>query len=284
MLRNTFCHIPRISLKQERALWEEGVQTWDQIVRPGRALPDRLADLVAPVRESLHAAERKDIRHFAALLPRGEEWRLFGEFRDQVVYLDIETTGLGGGSDHITTIVTYDGAEARHFVFGENLDEFPAYAGSIDFLVTFNGRSFDVPFLRRQFGIDFDPVHLDLRYLLRSLGLTGGLKKCEKILGLDRKDLADVDGYMAVLLWREYRSRRLRSALTTLLAYNFLDVINLEVVMIEAFNRKVASTPFVGTHALPMPLWQPPNPFPADGELLDRLRGAPRWHAHESQK
>ena len=40
---------------------------------------------------------------------------------------------------------------------------------------------------------------------MSSLGYRGGLKGCEKCLGLDRAELDGVDGYFAVLLWNEYR-------------------------------------------------------------------------------
>jgi len=51
------------------------------------------------------------------------------------------------------------------------------------------------------FGIELNQVHIDLRYVLRSLGYTGGLKGCEKQAGIDRGNLEGVDGYFAVLLW-----------------------------------------------------------------------------------
>lgn len=277
MLRNTFCHIPTISLQRERLLWQEGIETWDHVLARNASVSEHAAVIRDAVAASVCAVDNGDIGHFADALPGGEDWRLFGEFRDRAVYLDIETTGMGQETDHITTIVAYDGVEARHFVYGANLDQFPRFARDIVLAVTYNGKCFDIPFIRRHFGIDLDPVHLDLRYILRSIGITGGLKKCERQLGLDRKDLVDVDGYMAVLLWREYQRRKNIKALETLLAYNFLDAVNLERLMIEAFNRKLEGTPFAERNVLPLPRWQPSNPFPVDVDLLDRLRGASPW-------
>ena len=51
-------------------------------------------------------------------------------------------------------------------------------------------------------------AHIDLRYLLKSLGYTGGLKGCEKKAGIDRGELDGVNGYFAVLLWQDYQRNR----------------------------------------------------------------------------
>jgi uncharacterized protein YprB with RNaseH-like and TPR domain len=50
----------------------------------------------------------------------------------------------------------------------------------------YNGKTFDVPFIEKYFGIRMNHAHIDLRYVLKSLGYAGGLKRCEKALGLDR--------------------------------------------------------------------------------------------------
>ena len=47
-------------------------------------------------------------------------------------------------------------------------------------------------------------------------------------MGLDRGYLEGVDGYFAVLLWREYELYHDQEALETLLAYNIADTVNLE--------------------------------------------------------
>jgi hypothetical protein len=226
------------------------------------------------VARHLEASQRqlvdKNAAFFAATLPAGEHWRLYPEFRDTVAYVDIETTGLGGHGDHITTIALYDGRTIRHYVHGQNLAEFARDIRDYRLLVTYNGKCFDLPFLRTSLGIPMDQAHLDLRYLLASLGYKGGLKGCERQLGLDRGDLADVDGYFAVLLWREYQRHSNQQALETLLAYNIRDVVNLELLLTKAYNLKVAQTPFATSAALdlPAPL---PEPFCAHAPTVQRL-------------
>ncbi len=59
--------------------------------------------------------------------------------------------------------------------------------------------------------------------------LKGGLKGVERQLGIKRQ-LTDVDGYMAVQLWWDYINNNNQESLQTLLAYNEEDVVNLRVL------------------------------------------------------
>ena len=104
-------------------------------------------------------------------------------------------------------------------------------------LVTFNGSQFDLPVLQAFFGgRPFRQTHIDLRFVLARLGFKGGLKKIEPRFGLNRPpDLAGLDGYDAVLLWERVR-RGDRVARDLLLRYNQEDVVNLESLMIQAYQ------------------------------------------------
>jgi uncharacterized protein YprB with RNaseH-like and TPR domain len=271
MLRNTFCHIPGIGPQTEQKFWRAGFTCWDALLGPTE--PPRYPARPScreQLRESVLRYEQRDPAYFAARLPSAQRWRLFADFRDSCAFLDIETTGLGSLSDHITAIALYDGSSVRHFVHGENLKDFPEALARYRLVVTYNGSSFDLPFLQRQFHMVIRQAHIDLRYVLRSLGLGGGLKNCERNLGVSRPGLEDIDGAVAVLLWREYRRHRDRRALETLLAYNVQDAVNLEPLMVEAYNRKLAETPFADSHRLPAPAAFA-NPFAADAELVRRL-------------
>ena len=91
------------------------------------------------------------------------------------------------------------------------------------------------------------------------------------MLGIDRGDLEGIDGYFAVLLWDDFRRKGNQKALDTLLAYNTLDVVNLETLMVAAYNGKLTDTPFLLTHQLPIPS-SPGTPFKADRETIERIR------------
>ncbi|HZS08238.1 MAG TPA: ribonuclease H-like domain-containing protein [Blastocatellia bacterium] len=278
MLKNTFCHIPGVSVRAEQQLWESGIRCWEHVcgaITLPRGVNASIADHLSASAESL---KRNDARYFDALLPADQNWRLFPEFRDSIAYVDIETTGLGRSAT-ITTIALYDGKKVRHYVREQNLTDFLTDIRDYKVIVSYNGKAFDVPFIERSFRTKLNHVHIDLMYVLRSLGYTGGLKGCERKLGIDRKELAEVDGYFAVLLWQDYQRSRNPQSLETLLAYNVQDVLNLETLLVMAYNLKVKATPFRTTHRLPLPDTLR-NPFAPDKETISRIRKAnpyPFW-------
>lgn len=245
MLRNTFCHIPRIGAKTERNLWAAGVMSWDC------SLPAKGINLARATRESWHQHMQESLgnhasrnpRYFEENLPTNQHWRLYGDFQDSCAFVDIETTGLTAW-DEITTAVLYDGRSIRCYVHGDNLGRFPADLQDYALLVTYNGKGFDLPFLERYSGVRLPQAHIDLRYPLWTLGLKGGLKGCERQAGLARPPgLENVDGLVAVLLWKEYRDRKSAKALETLLAYNVQDTLSLHALMVHAHNEKAKDDP-----------------------------------------
>jgi hypothetical protein len=275
MLTHTFCHIPYISLDSEYQLWDAGIHSWEDFCRDRNRVDssERVKNALKHIEDSIANLSNNNISYFTNLLPPGLHWRLFPEFRNTIAYLDIETTGLSAwNGDHITTIAVYNGSEVFHYVQGQNLVDFPRDIRNYKLLVTYNGKQFDVPFIERYFGTHIEAEHIDLRYLLKNLGYTGGLKGCERKLGLHRNDLADVDGFFAVLLWNDYKRRKNKKALETLLAYNIRDVVNLETLTVIAYNMKLQETPFSPQLELPMPE-MPRIQFKADRETIERIRG-----------
>ncbi|MFW5746620.1 MAG: ribonuclease H-like domain-containing protein [Nanoarchaeota archaeon] len=227
MLTRTFIHIPRISTKSEEKLWKSGITDWEKA---------KSTEMAAHIDESLQALETQDHRYFAEVLPKKEHWRCYRHFRP--CFLDIETTGLSKHRNQITVVGLYDGEDTHILVHGKNLHTLPQLLLRYNMLITFNGIMFDVPFLQHNFpDADFSHLHIDLRFMLRRLGYSGGLKKIEKDLGISRgEDIADVDGRQAVRLWKKYQ-RGDQKALTTLMEYNRADVVNLKTLMEIAYPR-----------------------------------------------
>jgi uncharacterized protein YprB with RNaseH-like and TPR domain len=273
VLTNTFCHIPLIGLRLEQRLWEAGVQSWDDLSGLAKASvsPARAAAIERDIEESRRQLAAGNPYYFAEYLPSNQHWRLFPEFRHKTAYLDIETTGIDGYDAHITSISVYDGTVIRCYVYEENLDDFKDDINEYDVLVTFNGKTFDLPFIESYFMKSFNKVHIDLRFVLKSLGYGGGLKLVEKQLGISRGALDGVDGYFAVLLWYEYCNNDNRSALETMLAYNIADTVNLEKLMVLAYNRKLEGTPFVYDHELCIPQ-EPASPFAPDPQVIEYIK------------
>lgn len=272
MLIHTFCHIQGIGHVTERRLWEAGITQWDLLHdKPHlvRVPTDELRHLLAHSRQAL-----QDNPHFfTGRLRRADGWRIFPHFRNKTAYLDIETSGMGPETE-ITTIALYDGVTLNTYVQGRNLDEFIADISSYDVLVTYNGIGFDVPFIENYFTISLPHAHIDLRYVLARLGCRGGLKGCEKQFGIHRGLLDGCNGADAVRLWHIYRATGNEAALATLLAYNIEDTVNLEKLMVEAYNRNVENTPFGASLIVPCPA-QPPLPYLPDYEVLRALADNP---------
>jgi uncharacterized protein YprB with RNaseH-like and TPR domain len=238
MLKNTFLHIPGLGLKSEQRIWSSGIHSWDDLLRGNLAFfSQKRTDLLKRgIDESLEHLSRNNPNYFGERLPSNQSWRIFPEFRELTAYLDIETTGLDSCFNEITTIALYDGKSVFTYVQGHNLGQFKHDIRKYKIIVTYNGKCFDVPFIESYLGIQLNQVQIDLRYLLRSLGYTGGLKACEKKAGIYRGELDGIDGFFAVLLWNDYQKNKSPESLETLLAYNIQDVVNLEFLMVLSYN------------------------------------------------
>lgn len=272
MLKNTFCHIPGIGIKSEKKLWDIGFNDWDDFFRSGNVLlsSPKYEKIKCFIEESLQNLENNNPKYFESRLPSQLLWRMFPEFKEHVAYLDIETTGLYNFNE-ITTIALYDGNNIYYYINGQNLENFVDDILNYKLIVTYNGRCFDVPFIENYFKIRLNHAHIDLRYILKSLGFKGGLKGCETQIGIDRGELRGINGYFAVLLWQEYKIYGNQKALETLLAYNIEDVVNLETLMVMAYNMKLKDTPFLNSHKLWMPS-SPVIPFRPHNQTIEKIR------------
>lgn len=228
--------------------------SWNDWREPQGILISRKSQLEIPgiFEASLEALEQHNPNFFCDRLTSGDQWRIFTHFRENIAYIDIETTGLSEQAE-ITTIALYDGRKVFTYVNGHNLEQFADDIWKYKVLVSYNGKSFDIPFIEKYFRIKLPQAHIDLRFVLAKLGIKGGLKGCEKTLGINRGALDGVDGAFAVHLWRNYIHYNDESALTTLLAYNVEDTVNLERLLVEAFNRNLSDTPFSEPLSLPFP-------------------------------
>jgi uncharacterized protein YprB with RNaseH-like and TPR domain len=276
MLKNTFLHVPRIGYKTEERLWRHGFLSWQDYLDKYNSCPVSSLTpgiIINHLEESIRALACHNARHFEERLHASDAWRFYADFRHTTAFVDIETTGLYSGSDTITVIGLFDGESTKVFVQGKNLEDFGNEVRKYSLLVTFNGKRFDLPFIRSVFG-DLPPLqgHIDLLYPLRRLGYRGGLKSIERQIGLEREgSLKKADGYLAVLLWKEYQKGN-KAALDTLIRYNLEDVVNLQYLADWVYNE--------GASRLPIPLERLPVPskyevdVPFDEELVEYLSQA----------
>jgi len=256
MLQQTFIHIPGVGKHTEQEMWSHGIQSWDDAdrfeKRFGFAGPRLQKKLDAYIPLSRAAIKNHDAAFFQRLSAMGEAWRVFPEFADEAVYLDIESTGLSTVFDSVTIVGLYDGTRYSLFTQGDNLDEVQRALAKYSVVVTFNGAGFDLRFLKNTFPeLVLPPIHIDLRWVSRRLGYTGGLKELERNLGISRKaDVAEMGGFDATVLWAKYL-RGDNSALEQLIEYNTADVVHLKAIMEICYDKMSCRTAEFLQNAVP---------------------------------
>jgi hypothetical protein len=235
-IENSYIPVRGVGQRTEHDLWEAGATRWDGFDRDlvGETVGERIERFIESAQPHL---EGGDADFFADQFPDSEQWRLYENFRDGTLFLDIETTGLDQRRDSVTTVSVHRDGETSTLVQGRDLtaDRLETIFDRAALLATFNGAQFDVPFLETQFDVEVDLPHLDLRFLARRIGLSGGLKAIERDIGIER-DRPDISGREAVRLWREYE-RGDRAALETLIEYNREDTVNLQTLMDHVCGR-----------------------------------------------
>ncbi len=287
MLTETFIHVPGIGAAGERKLWEKGTSDWWKATAHVHGLFAAPADgpLEKTLRECLKELREGRLEMTASLLDSNDHWRALcfrqkGEVRPlRWLALDIETTGLAPEDDAVTCIGLC--GHATDFapvalVAGEAGWARPLvpYLLATDILITFNGRSFDVPFIARslrQLAPIFPPFHLDLYPHLKKLDVRGGLKKIQRRLGFVREGALDeVDGYAAVRLWREHQQGT-PGARETLVRYCLEDVVVLFDLAVWGYEQAAVRL------GRDWRCWQPPavslQGLPYDAALIRKLRG-----------
>ena len=151
-------------------------------------------------------------------------------------YIDIETTGLSRKYSELTVIgiAIEKGRTCDVFQFIEDdlyADKLLRILTDVEEIYSYNGSRFDLPFIQTHLKLNLNENHhhTDLMYDCWKKNLKGGLKAVEQKLSIPRK-LNDINGYMAVQLWWQYKNDGSQDALKTLLAYNKEDVVNLRVL------------------------------------------------------
>ncbi|WP_158537561.1 DUF429 domain-containing protein [Bradyrhizobium sp. MOS003] len=160
------------------------------------------------------------------------------ENASRVLFLDVETTGLSWFYDEITLVGWARDGVYRVYVAGQDPSDLLADLSQAGTLVTFNGTLFDLKFLKKTFGeIPLPQVHIDLRYLSKRAGLSGGQKSIEAELRLaTREGVEGLDGAAAVLLWHEF-VRGDHESLHRLVDYNRRDVLAMCMILDRVVDR-----------------------------------------------
>jgi uncharacterized protein len=234
MIRRTFLILPSVGLKTEAGLWKKGIEDWDSFLDaprlPGFSEP-RKAKLDEHLVRAMRFLQSDRTDYFSKILPSPEHWRIFGQFKDDAAYLDIETDGQGPYAN-VTVVGIYRNGKMTSLVRGRDLnaENLGLALNGCKVMVTFNGGSFDLPILEYHFPLVLPRIpHFDLRTGCGRMGLVGGLKSIEKQMGMQRaREIEYVTGEEAVYLWRAWERSGKENALRLLRRYNEEDTKNLQ--------------------------------------------------------
>ena len=260
MITSTFIFLERIGNKLEQNIWKNEIYNWDDFLRRKNIEGLSRHRKIYYDRRILNARKALynfDSSYFLSILPQSEMWRLYDFFKEDAVFLDIETTGLSKNEDDITVFGLYDGINTKIMIKGINLD-FNALKKELQkykLVVTFNGASFDLPFIEKRYPNLLPKIpNFDVKSLTDKLGLKGGLKNIEKLLGIKRNHVIEkFYGGDALTLWRMYRATGDDYYLNLLIEYNEYDIVNLKIVAehcVKEMKKLLFNTHFA-SNALP---------------------------------
>ena len=237
MILQTFLFLPGINEKTEHNIWNQGIKDWHDFLNAKSIKgisAKRKGYYDRKILEARKELYNTNSAYFADKLPRSEHWRLYDFFKEDTCFLDIETSGVEKGA-YITIVGLFDGINTKTMVRNKNMD-FKALKKELQhykLICTFNGSSFDIPFLEKIYP-DLIPKlpHMDLRHLCARIGLKGGLKQIEKELGIKRTStiVERMYGGDAIKLWRTYLATGDEYYLKLLIEYNEEDIINLKQI------------------------------------------------------
>lgn len=244
MLIHTFQHLRGITQKKEQDFWRSGITSWDDFdrlhVKQQLTLfsQEGADNSNTPLYSSRNALDQEDSTFFASTLAPHEYFRIAATFPEKTLFLDIETTGLSRYYDKITIVGWSLGREYGVFIQGGNDKAFRQAIAKAKAIVTYNGSLFDLKFINQEFeGIELPACHIDLRFLAKRVGLTGGQKAIEIELGVKRPhNLVDMAGEGAPVLWYKYRWGDIK-ALKKLIQYNHADIEGMKVIFDEVVGR-----------------------------------------------
>lgn len=225
--------LPGVGVRKESSMWDQGISSWQQLLGARR-----IAGISARHLDELKEASRRIIelcsderaKEIGVLLPPRERWRLLGTWDDSYAALDVEAVRSNGSFVPVVISLKRGCRGPRTFVRGDDLSwrTLKEHLSGIDFLVTFNGSSFDLPLLEDSGYSVGDPLHLDLRRYCHRARLHGGLKDIERRLGISRsRELEFSTSEQVSYLWKAWERGGSKNALDLLIKYNQQDVNSL---------------------------------------------------------
>ena len=177
---------------------------------------------------------------------------------EQYLFIDTETTGLSGGTGSYVFLIGAARFINKKIEFAQfflddpaketaQLAAFDQFSSAAKVIISYNGKSFDLPRLRTRYKFHAWPMpfedvyHIDLLHIVRRIW-KDHLSSCSlgdiehHLLGVERSSL-DVPGWQVASLFFEYIQSGDPNPLTSVFYHNELDVISLIALLIYIIER-----------------------------------------------
>lgn len=187
----------------------------------------------------------------------------------KICFLDIETTGFSRKYNYIILIglLYIDNSKTELIQFFSTneedeknlLFEFKNFISGFEVMITFNGDTFDIPFINSRFSHHGIKYQIDksqgidiLKYIRSKKSILTldkyNLKSVERFLGVERKDT--IDGKESIEMYYKYIKTKNDNIKDIILRHNYEDIYNLPKILkifdiIEEKSRIIFSTNYI---------------------------------------
>ncbi len=243
-INNNLKLLPKIGLKTEQNLKNKGYNTIESLTQHDRYCDsaskflDRIDDL-----SYLEIIDLLDSNKYTQKCRNNIIKSISLTDKENFKFMDIETKGLSNGPIILIGVAEIKGSNiisSQYFLrdYSEEASIIDAYLGHLDedsVHVTFNGKTFDVPFIKNRcrynrIDANLDLAHLDLMYFAKNLW-GDDLPNCQlqtiekELFGLER--VGDVPGQYIPGYWDTYFQKNNIGPVVPIIEHNAQDVISL---------------------------------------------------------
>lgn len=249
ILFSSFLQIKGISRKKEAELWASGIDSLEKLRVSREEQQSFFEDTEDEITRNIKALSNEDPAFFLNCLESKDYYRVAYSFPKQVMFLDIETTGLSTQYHYITMVGWMINGKYAYWLQGTSPEQLLRAVDSAKLLITYNGIIFDCKFLDHAFDTQLfsSKPNLDLMHLCRRFQLTGGQKQIEECIGFSRpSEVKTTNGKEAIAQWYEFLFDN-NDSLRDLILYNYYDVQGMAYILDWVFFEKIYGFSFPKT-------------------------------------
>ncbi len=249
LLFSSFLQIRGISRNKEARLWASGIDTLEKLQLSRGQQQSFFDNTDDEIDIYIKALLQGDSSVFFERLEPKDFFRIAYSFPEQVMFLDIETTGLSMQYHYVTMVGWMINGKYDYWLQGSSPQKLLDAVESAKLLVTYNGIAFDCKFLDHALNtkVFSSKPNLDLMHLCRRYQLTGGQKNIEEYIGFSRPStIKTTNGKEAIAQWYEFLFEN-DNSLNELILYNYYDIFGMAYILDWVFFERIYGISFPKT-------------------------------------